>query len=791
MVNPAGGDGQGPSRAWAGRGAVWRWFLLGGFALVAVVPWMPPMGRQATFAVAAVVAVAAMVCGLRWHRPAYRTPWLLMTTGVGASLGGVMWWTGELALTAALHFPSVGDLLYVCAYPLFIATLLTWARRDRARFAYEAVVDAAVAACGLSGLAWAFIISPIMSGPDLSHRSPGYLIYTLLDLLIIALALRLLFSAGVRTPSYVIFVAGLSLDMTGDMLYYVGLAWNVPALTGATSASLWVLAYVFFAAATLHPSMSESTGSAERVQRIATPARLSLYALLALVGPAVAVGTVVLRGRGAPAVDLIVPMVVAAATAVLLVARLGLLAHFAHRRAIQLDNQAVALNAALHEQQELRAALTAWSLRDDLTGLGNRVLLRDHLDAVTGPHALLLLDLDGFQDVNDLYGHAVGDTLLTAVADRLREAAGDGLLVRLGGDEFAVLLVQERAAAATDVARALVEAVREPFQLGERETMVTASVGVLSAAAPVGTVEALRRADMALYAAKGAGKNRVEVYADALAETRDRRMRLIADLRRALADEALAVHYQPVVDLDTGRVTAVEALVRWRDGTRWIPPGEFIPIAEESGLVVPLGAWVLRRALADVKPWFEQYGIAVTVNVSGRQLREPDIADVVLDALEARAMPGAALVVEITETVLVADVGPEAAAAHGVLDRLRGEGIRVAVDDFGTGYSSLAYLRTLPVDVLKIDRAFVQDEDARGDSTAFLQAIVQMARSLRLRTVAEAVETEAQAERLRQLDCPLAQGYYFARPMPASELTALLARTGGRLEGEAQPTRAA
>ncbi|WP_130512486.1 putative bifunctional diguanylate cyclase/phosphodiesterase [Krasilnikovia cinnamomea] len=458
---------------------------------------------------------------------------------------------------------------------------------------------------------------------------------------------------------------------------------------------------------------------------------------------------------------------------------------------MELDSQAVELNAALHEQQELRAELTARALRDDLTGLGSRNLLRDRLDAVTGAHALLLLDLDGFQDVNDLYGHAVGDTLLIAVAERLRQAVGDGLLVRLGGDEFAVLLVGERAAASTDVAWALVEAVREPFQLGERESLVTASVGVLRAAGPAGTVEALRKADMALYAAKGAGKNRVEVYSDALAEARDRRMRLIADLRRALADETLEVHYQPVVDLVTGAVTAVEALVRWPDGTRWIPPGEFIPIAEESGLIVPLGAWVLRRALADVRPWYEAYGIAVTVNVSGRQLREPDIADVVLDALEEQSLAGAALVVEITETVVVADVGAEAAAAREVLDRLRGEGVRVAVDDFGTGYSSLAYLRTLPVDVLKIDRAFVQDEDGRGDSTAFLQAIVQMARSLRLRTVAEAVETAAQADRLRDLLCPLAQGFLFARPMPAAELTALLARTGGRLESAAQPTRAA
>jgi EAL domain-containing protein (putative c-di-GMP-specific phosphodiesterase class I) len=329
----------------------------------------------------------------------------------------------------------------------------------------------------------------------------------------------------------------------------------------------------------------------------------------------------------------------------------------------------------------------------------------------------------------------------------------------------------------------MVDALREPFVAGDRETVLTASAGTLIADGPLTPGEAFRRADLALYAAKEAGKNRVHAYSPELAANRDRRMRLIADLRRALAREEFVVHYQPVVELATGTVTAIEALVRWTaPGKPPVPPGEFIPVAEECGLIVPLGAWVLRQALCDVRAWYERYGVSVTVNVSARQLREAGIADLILGELAANRLPGAALIVEITETVLVAETGPEGAAVRALLDRLREHGVRIAVDDFGTGYSSLAYLRTLPVDILKIDGAFVQEPAGGSDPVAFLRAIVQMARSLRLRTVAEAVETSAQATRLRQLHCPLAQGYYFSRPIPAADLDALLSSTGGRID---------
>jgi diguanylate cyclase (GGDEF)-like protein len=771
--------GQGhDARAW------WRWYLLSGLVVMAIAPALPRVVRQAVYGVVGLSAVVALLVGVRWHRPADRRPWRLLTAGVAASLGAVIWWVFELALTGARYFPSAGDLMYFSTYPFLIVGLATWVRRDRNRPGYESVVDAGLVVCGLSALSWTFIMAPMMAHANsVGQRLPGYLLYTAMDLVIIAMAVRLIFSAAVRTAAYVLTVAGGFALLAADSVYYILTAWGAEQTGNNLAAPLWILTYLLMGTAALHPSMAWSTGAVERSQPVASPLRLGLYALLAVLAPAVAVGTVVVLGADSPAGALVIPMVFAAATAVLLVVRLGLLARVAHRRASQLDAHTVALGAALEEQQTLRDELTYRALHDSLTGLGNRALLGERLDAVTGRHALVLLDLDGFKDVNDVYGHPAGDDLLVEVAQRLRAAVTDGVMVRLGGDEFALLLEDVGASRTRSVAEAMVHALREPFVAGDRETVLTASAGTFISDAPLPPGEAFRRADLALYAAKDAGKNRVEAYTPGLAADRDRRMRLIADLRRALAAEEFVVHYQPVVELATGTVTAVEALVRWNPpGRAPVPPAEFIPVAEECGLIAALGAWVLRRALRDARAWYLRYGISVTVNVSARQLREPGIADLILGELAAYELPGAALVVEITETVLVAETGPEGAAVRDILDLLRRHGVRIAIDDFGTGYSSLAYLRTLPVDILKIDRAFVQEPAGGSDPVAFLRAIVQMARSLRLTTVAEAVETPAQATRLRQLHCPLAQGYHFSRPIPAEDLDALLSSTGGRLE---------
>ncbi|MGC9669439.1 putative bifunctional diguanylate cyclase/phosphodiesterase [Planosporangium sp. 12N6] len=771
----------------------WRRYLLVGLVIMAVAPTLPETVRQCLYGAVGASALATLIIGARWHRPTFPRPWRLFTAGVAVSLAAVLWWAVEMILRGQIGFPSPGDILFVSAYPLITVALATWVRRDRSRPGYESVVDAALVVSGLFALSWTFVMAPMVAQWSvIGSRVVMYLVYTGADLLIVAMAVRLIFSARIRTPSYLLMVMAAFTMLVADCVYYILTAHHNGALGSSLAAPLYILTYLFLGAAALHPSMAWSTGMIERSQPIASPLRMALYALLSLVAPAASIGIVVVRGAGSPSGALVMPMVFAATTAVLLVVRLGLLARVAHRRAADLDSHALALSAALREQQALREELTHRALHDSLTGLGNRALLHERLKAVTGRHALVLLDLDGFKDVNDTYGHPVGDVLLVEVAQRLRSAVTDGVLVRLGGDEFALVLDGVGPAGVQAVAEAMVETLREPFVAGDRETALTGSVGVLLTDGPLPEGEALRRADLALYAAKEAGKNRVEWYDPALAVERDRRTRLVADLRRALADEEFTVHYQPVVELATGTITSVEALVRWMPpGRPPVSPAEFIPTAEESGLINQLGAWVLCRALRDARSWYEQYGVSVGVNVSARQLGEPGLAEMILGELAAQRLPGSALVVELTESILIADGGAESVAVLEILDRLRAHGVRIAVDDFGTGYSSMAYLRTLPVDILKIDRAFVQESAGGTDPAAFLRAMVQMGRSLRLRTIAEAVETPAQATRLRQVHCTLAQGYYFSRPIAAEELDALLARTGGRFDVAATAAAAA
>jgi diguanylate cyclase (GGDEF)-like protein len=475
-----------------------------------------------------------------------------------------------------------------------------------------------------------------------------------------------------------------------------------------------------------------------------------------------------------------VQMVLITLAATLLVARLGLNARLAHRRAVDMVAQAVALGEALQEQELLQEELSYRATHDPLTGLANRSLLRDELDKIDQPpsgmrHGLLLLDLDGFKDINDTFGHPVGDALLIEVARRIVAVAGQAATVaRLGGDEFAILIVAAEATGVTAVAERALALVREPYVIADREICVSTSVGMFLNQTWPAASDALRNADLALYSAKAAGKNRIGTYTPDLSETQDRQTRLATGLRHAISRDELAVHYQPVVDLQTGEVVALEALLRWQpvDGPA-VPPSEFVPIAEQSGLIVEIGTWVLRQAAREARRWYDRYGTSVTVNVSARQLRDLDFAEIVSGVLIETGLPGHALVLEITETVLVFETGGETDRVMAMLAAVRAQGVRIAIDDFGTGYSSLAYLRQLPVDILKIDRTFTAE--VGNGQPAFTKAILDLGDSLNLVSIAEAVETQDDARGLRSLRCRLAQGYYFSRPLPREQVDEVLA----------------
>jgi diguanylate cyclase (GGDEF)-like protein len=423
---------------------------------------------------------------------------------------------------------------------------------------------------------------------------------------------------------------------------------------------------------------------------------------------------------------------------------------------------------------------------DSLTGLASRALFLERLEQslARAAHqqvrlALMFVDLDRFKVVNDSLGHAAGDALLIGVADRLRSCLrATDTAARFGGDEFAVLLHDlgdtEQAVA---IARRINEVLRDPFVIQGREVFINASIGIAFNTDGGATGEGLMRsADLAMYEAKKGGRGQYEVFRPSMQATLMRTLDMEADLRRAVERDEFVLHYQPIVELAGGRVNGVEALVRWQHPHRGlIPPLKFVPLAEETGLIVPIGLWVLREACRQAAEWNAgrdgQPPLTVSVNLSARQLQQPDLPGVVAQILLETGLEPHSLVLEITESLLLLDTE---ATMHR-LQRLKGLGLRLAIDDFGTGYSSLAYLRRFPIDIIKIDKSFVDEIAAGPDASTLARAIVQLGRTLRLGTVAEGIEAADQLAELRGSGCQLGQGYYFAKPLEREEVEALLA----------------
>jgi diguanylate cyclase (GGDEF)-like protein/PAS domain S-box-containing protein len=433
------------------------------------------------------------------------------------------------------------------------------------------------------------------------------------------------------------------------------------------------------------------------------------------------------------------------------------------------------------EKREAEERLRYQAYHDHLTGLPNRALFKERVEQALARRApespgvaVLILDIDDFKAVNDRFGHLDADAVLGDVGSRLRVALPPTMTVaRIGGDEFAALVESEDPAGDADAAaRSVSEALRTPTDLVGAEVFVTASVGV----AVGDDVDALfRQADLAMYRAKANGKAQSVVYDRSLDDALGERLSLLGELRRARIDSEFVLHYQPVVDLDTGTVVGAEALLRWQHPSRGIvPPLEFVPIAEECGLIVPLGRWVLQEACRQLALWrvSEHAGRSfhVSVNVSARQLQAPGFVEDVQDALSSAGLEPRALVLEITEAAVVHD--PEGAAR--MLDALREMGVGLVLDDFGTGYSSLAMLDALPFDGLKLDRASVMRIGSSGGAVPLVRAIVDLGRALGLSLVAEGIENEDQLAELRRLGVREGQGFRFARPVPAGDFEELL-----------------
>jgi diguanylate cyclase (GGDEF)-like protein/PAS domain S-box-containing protein len=437
----------------------------------------------------------------------------------------------------------------------------------------------------------------------------------------------------------------------------------------------------------------------------------------------------------------------------------------------------------ISERKALEDELRHQAFHDTLTGLANRTLFEDRLvHALAGarrhgdPLAVLFLDVDDFKTINDSLGHATGDELLRSVAKRIAGVIRTtDTAARLGGDEFAVLLeIMDDDNNGELAAARLLEALAPPFQLPDRELRIGASIGVCTSDGSLGVAELLRNADTAMYAAKEAGKGRMYLFEEGMHQRVLERLELTGELQRALELQQFEIDYQPIVDLEQGWITGAEALVRWAHPTRGrLPPAQFIGLAEETGLIVPLGTWILNAACCQGAKWqqdFPDRTLQVNVNVSTRQLQDPVFPQIVAAALRDSGLQTGRLVLEITESLLPDDSEQIIDQLH----KLKALGVLVAVDDFGTGYSALSRLQTFPVDILKIDRAFINSIEHDGGDGQLVQGIINLAQSLHMDVVAEGIEEHRQLDQLRRLHASLGQGFLLSRPVSADRLQALL-----------------
>ena len=465
--------------------------------------------------------------------------------------------------------------------------------------------------------------------------------------------------------------------------------------------------------------------------------------------------------------------------------RLGLAQTMANEAAMALEN------ARLYERVRHQA------FHDPLTRLANRSLFRDRLD-----HALarstrglrsvtvMFVDLDDFKTVNDTHGHTVGDALLVAAGERLSSVVRPGdTVARLGGDEFAILLEDvEDGRDAVAPAERILAAFSVPFQIAGNELFIGGSIGVAMGEPGEKTAdELLRNADFAMYQAKSMGKGRYAMFEPRMRDAAVERIELAGLLRRALERDELVLHYQPIIDLRTGAVRGLEALLRWQQTERgMLMPTSFIDIAEETGLIVPIGRWVLREACRQARAWQELFPhdppLSISVNISARQFADPRLVSDVAAALRDSNLPATSLILEITESLLIRETDGTIAKLRAI----RAMGVRLAIDDFGTGYSSLSYLQRFPLDVLKIDRAFVKAV-GEAEGSALIRSIVDIGRSLRLSTVAEGIERPEQPAQLLALECDMGQGFLMNRPQDAGAIEAFLARWEASSQSEPAP----
>jgi len=727
--------------------------------LAAIAVHTSGVAPDLTYATVVLGGVALAGHGVRRHRVSLRWPWWFLVTT------GVLW---TMASVATEVTGSAGDLttnrsllpgvFAIPGYVLFAAALHGIVRARRGRPEPGALLDAVMVAAGAALIVHEFLIGPTLADEDSWIMARlAIAAYPAMSMCLLAIAARLAFGTGERSVAFGLFLLGTAGLLVGDVVYALGEI-GVISVSQTLLEVPYLLVPACIGAAAQHPSIRLLDQRSPESDRSIGPARLAAV-IAALLAP---IGLLVFREDPTNRLVAVGLCGVLASAAVLRIA------------------------GSMRSQAAVEATLFYQATHDALTGLPSRSAILNRLEQLTsvarpGWVALMFLDIDQFKLVNDSMGHTVGDELLVMAAERIVSCVRDDDLVgRISGDEFVIVSSGIEHDSAHELAERVRQSFRQPFELGAGEVFVTVSVGITVTDHDECREPSIliQEADTAMYRSKEAGRNTVTMFDHSMRERIDRRVELERMLRRALEHGEIQAWFQPIVSLPSGRPRGLEALARWEVDGRMISPAEFIPIAEESGLIVPLGTHVLdeacrhlawlRRNVADAQDLY------VSVNLSPRQLKAGDIVDTVADALRRHDLPGDALWLEITEGAMMDDSVTTIAA----MTALRSFGVRLTVDDFGTGYSSLSYLKQFPVSMVKIDRSFVAGLGRHESDSSIVAAIVAMSSALDLDLVAEGVETVEQARHLVGLGCEQAQGYLFgaaAPPVMVPELLASLA----------------
>jgi diguanylate cyclase (GGDEF)-like protein len=733
-------------------------------------------------------AVMATVFAVRHGRqllwaPVVAGTWLL-------AIGDTLWDLSEHNVIAIDNeTPSVMDLFYLPTYATLVVTAWGLVRRYNRGRGTGYFLDTTVVA-GAAGAA----LLPVMLGPylgilDAKDKSAQIfqMFFPAADLLLVGVFLVTMLSGRALPPVRCLGLTALMILLADQGFVNAELTdsygFGIPWIDW-----MYLAQYTFMAAAVSYPLPPPAEPPESARFGTVSPGRVVVLVIGALLCPALFLAIQFFGTDGVThdRIETIYAIGTFALTALVCVRLVNLLGEQARTTS--------QLRGALEERERLSSDLEHQARHDAVTGLPNRYHLADHADlilslpdldstGVTLPelsrdsaHAVVFLDLDDFKAVNDTCGHEAGDYVLRETARRLQLVCGrDDVVARLGGDEFAVLLPGSTTGQAAELARAMVELVNEPIMVQGRPVRLGASVGIAELRQGPGRyAEALAEADVAMYAAKRAGKNRVKIFAEEMRRDLLADADLAADLTRAVRERRVEVAYQPIVRLTNARIVGVEALARWHEPGRGdISPSVFLPIAQRRGLISTLDLHVLDVSLADLARWRRAMpDLRVGVNASAETVGRADLVEQVQQALTRHGLPGSALVVEVTEQAMVEDI----AGAAQRLEELRRHGVRIGLDDFGTGYSSLAALQDLPVDSLKLDRSFLARGITDGTASPLLRTVVQLGHDLGMSVIAEGIETAEHYRTARELGCDFGQGWLMTRPMTASDVPRLLTK---------------